>query len=200
MKVALFGGAFDPPHLGHQRVGQEMISQKVVDEVWYVPVFEHPWAERLNKWEMEGYQQRQEMVELILFPGAKLAEYKDVSFAYPTLEYFSQKFPAHEFSWVIGSEYLPSFKDWKFADRVLAEFGVYVYPRAGFPLQPLMRGMTALQGFPEMNISSTQFREKYQAGLKAAGQEAGDQAAARLVDKKVLRYIKESKLYMNKEE
>lgn len=185
MKVALFGGAFDPPHLGHQQVGREMIAQNVVDGVWYVPVFEHPWAERLNKWQMVAYEHRRAMVELILFPGAKLMEYQAVSFAYPTLEYFSAKYPAHEFSWVIGSEYLPSFADWKFADKVLSEFGVYVYPRSGFPLQPLVAGMTALTGFPEMKISSTEFRQKYQAG----------EDVTKLVDAKVLEYIRKNKLY-----
>lgn len=185
MKIALFGGAFDPPHLGHQQVGQELIAQRVVDEVWYVPVFQHPWAARLNKWQMVAYEHRRAMVKLILFPGAKLKEYLQVSFAYPTLQYFSKKYPTDDFSWVIGSEYLATFGDWKFVDRVLSEFGVYVYPRTGFPLEPLMPGMIALTGFPEMGISSTEFRHKYQRG----------EDVTTLVDAKVLAYIKQKKLY-----
>ena len=66
MKVALFGGVFDPPHLGHQRIAEEMIAHSIVDEVWYVPVYEHPWEDRLGKWQMADYEHRKKMVELIL--------------------------------------------------------------------------------------------------------------------------------------
>jgi nicotinate-nucleotide adenylyltransferase len=187
MKIALFGGAFDPPHLGHQRVVAEMIARRVVDEVWLVPVYEHPWAERLNKWQMTSYRHRKAMVKLILSPGTKLMEYQDVSFAYFTLQHFSKKYPEHGFSWVIGSEYLPSFKDWKLVNKVLNEFRVYVYPRAGYSLEPLSTGMTALAGFPKMSTSSTEFRQRYQSSEKVDD----------LVDKRVLRYIKDNNLYQN---
>lgn len=185
MKIALFGGAFDPPHLGHQRVGQEMVGRQVVDEVWYVPVFKHPWAERLGKLIMAPYHHRKKMVELILPAGTRIKEYRDVSFAYHTLVYFTQLHPSTEFSWVIGSEYLPDFADWKLADEILAEFAVYVYPRQDHPLAPVQSGMKALTGFPQVKASSTLVKDRLKQGLPVE----------QLLDERVVEYIESHSLY-----
>lgn len=184
-QVAIFGGAFDPPHLGHQLVGLEVMRRKVVDEVWYVPVFEHPWRERLNKKQMASYEQRKAMTRLILPQGARLKEYQAVSYAYQTLKFFQEKRLSFNFSWIIGSEYLASFADWHLAKQLLDEFKVYVYPREGYPMEPLLTGMQALEGFPTVKVSSSLVREKI---------EAGEEVAA-LIGQPVLKYIEDNKLY-----
>ena len=48
MKVALFGGAFDPPHIGHQRVAEEIIKREVADEVRFVPVKNHAFDKKMS--------------------------------------------------------------------------------------------------------------------------------------------------------
>lgn len=185
MKIALFGGAFDPPHLGHQLVGREVTQRGIVDEVWYVPVYQHPWAERLNKFSMAPYEDRKKMVELVLSPQTQLKEYLDVSYTYPTLKHFQAEYHEHEFSWIIGSEYLDSFADWKFVDEILAEFTVYVYPREGFPFKNLMDGMMPLEDFPEMAVASTEIRQRLAVG----------ESISELVDPVIERYIQQQELY-----
>lgn len=185
MKVALFGGAFDPPHIGHQRVAQEMIRNSIVDEVWYVPVYKHPWEDRLGKWQMAAYGHRKKMVKLILTPGTKLMEYEDVSFTYPTLVEFANKYPQHQFSWVIGADNLPTFGDWDFYQKILDEFGVYAYPREGFILEQSFKKMNLLADFPEVSASSTKIR-------KALDKK---ESISELVHPKVAEYIRENKLY-----
>ena len=185
MKVALFGGAFDPPHLGHQQIAQKMIEHSIVDEVWYIPVYTHPWADRLGKWQMAAYEHRKKMVELILTPGTKLMEYQDVSFTYPTLVEFAKNYPEHDFSWVIGADNLPTFGDWDFYQQIISEFGVHVYPRRGFILEQLFEGMNLLTDFPEVVASSTLVREALNKG----------ESISELVDLKVEQYIEENKLY-----
>lgn len=185
MKVALFGGAFDPPHRGHQRVGLEVLKRGVVDEIWYVPVYEHPWQERLAKYDLAPYQDRVAMTRLILPSGAKLKEYRDVSYAYKTLKHFQTQFPQAEFSWIIGSEYLPSFGDWHLADKILAEFTVYVYPRKKWPLQPLLPGMEALEDFPTIKASSTLVKKKLRRG----------EEVKELLSEEILTYLQKNGLY-----
>ncbi len=186
-QVAVFGGAFDPPHLGHQRVGQEVLKQDLVDQVWYVPVYEHPWRNRLDKLELAPYKDRLAMTELILPPQAQLKEYQDVSYAYDSLNFFQEKHPNYHFSWIIGSEYLANFSDWQSANALLAEYAVYVYPRANYPLAPLLPGMKALKDLPTVEISSSLVKCKLQKG----------EPIQELVGQSVWQYIKKRNLYQS---
>lgn len=183
-KIALFGGAFDPPHIGHQTVAQALLEQGYVDEVWYVPVFRHPWAEKLGKVFLTDYLTRVEMLEMIVQPKTKVAHYRDVSFTYPTLEYFSHKYPHHNFSWVMGSEYLPKFDLFLKDHPKLIEYPIYVYPRFGYPVQPLYQNMIALTKVEEINISSSMVREKVKNKEKISKIVVSQ--VAQLIDKKKL--------------
>lgn len=185
MKVALFGGAFDPPHIGHRRIAQKMIDHAIVDEVWYVPVYKHPWADRLEKWQMAAYEHRHKMVELILTSQTSLHEYLDISFTYPTLVKFADEYPEIEFSWIIGADNLATFVDWENFQKIISEFGVHVYPRRGFVLEQLFEGMNLLTDFPEVVASSTKVRQALSKG----------ESIAELVDPKVAQYIQDNHLY-----
>ena len=97
MNIAIFGGAFDPPHLGHKFVADSLIEKKIVDEVWFVPVFKHPWANRYNKKQLAPYDSRVAMIGMFISDHQKIAHFKDVSFTYDTLIYFQKKFPQYLF-------------------------------------------------------------------------------------------------------
>ena len=47
MKIAILGGAFNPPHLGHQLIAQQILNHTNTDEVWLIPCFKHTF--RKNK-------------------------------------------------------------------------------------------------------------------------------------------------------
>src|SRR5437762_1596230 len=47
MEIALFGGSFDPPTMGHLLAVAHVLATEPVDELWLVPVFEHPFRKRL---------------------------------------------------------------------------------------------------------------------------------------------------------
>ncbi len=185
-KIALFGGAFDPPHLGHQAVTAALLEKQLVDEVWYVPVFQHPWADKLGKHHISDYQQRVEMLELITQKGSRVAHFKDVSFTYPTLLYFSQKYPEYKFWWVMGSEYLSKFNLFLEGHPKLVDFPFFIYPRAGFPMKPLYENMIPVEGVQEVTIASTQIREAVKQGNSIYG----------LVDPQVKAYLDSHQLYL----
>lgn len=163
MKIALFGGAFDPPHLGHRVVADSLIKNKIVDEVWFVPVYKHPWADRYNKHKFVSYEDRVVMLDLTVgdIKGAKIAHYKDISFTFNILEYFSKKHPDHDFSWVMGSEYLGRFDDFLKGHPQLIDYPFYIYPRAGFEFNEDLKkqNMTFLYDMPEIEASSTEVKK-----------------------------------------
>lgn len=51
-KIALYGGAFDPPHIGHIAFCKELCSQEEFHEVWVLPSFKHPFDKALSPFEI----------------------------------------------------------------------------------------------------------------------------------------------------
>src|SRR6266511_3514070 len=41
MRVGIFGGSFNPPHVGHQMLGLYVLETAAIDELWFVPAFRH---------------------------------------------------------------------------------------------------------------------------------------------------------------
>lgn len=226
MKIALFGGAFDPPHLGHKIVANSLIKNKIVDEVWFVPVFKHPWADRYGKHNLTDYNDRVAMLDLNIHADLnsnskkehlcksesagkdiflkehylskkqlsekqKIAHYKDISFTFNTLEYFSKSYSEHKFSWVMGSEYLNRFDDFLKGHPQLIDYPFYIYPRAGFVFNEKLKkqNMTFLYDMPEIKASSSEIKK-----LVRDNENISD-----LVVEKVEEFILENKLYLLKQ-
>ena len=184
MRICLFGGAFDPPHVGHQQVARELISRSVCDEVWFVPVKQHPFGKKV---EVNGH--RVEMLKLVLEQSWKIdlfeVERDITSYSYQTLKMMKTLNPQHNFSWVIGSDNLEKFHMWNDYEKILRDFTVYVYPRVGFPFLPYYQGMILLRDFPLVRVSSTEIRTKIKRG----------EDIKELVDVKIAKYIREHQLY-----
>lgn len=163
MKVVLFGGAFDPPHLGHQQIAAGLVKSGIADEVWFVPVKIHSFAKNMSQ-----VEHRLAMLKLILIPGVKIETYEleqsDVNYTFNTLDALAAKYPEHDFSWVIGSDNLEKFHLWgdktgRNYRQLLDAYNFYVYPRQGHPFKPLYPGMLPLPDLPKVTVSSTQVRD-----------------------------------------
>jgi nicotinate (nicotinamide) nucleotide adenylyltransferase len=194
MKIGLFGAAFDPPHLGHQTVVDAVLSHQLFDEVWLVPVKQHPFAKELS-----DEDDRLAMLELILINGLKkwvdqnkvrIETYEldtpGVSASYRTLSYFKALRPTDTFAWIIGADNIAGFNRWHEYQKLLSEFEVYVYPRPGFSMDQLLPGMVPLHEVPEVDVSSTKIRQAVKT----------NQAINDLVEANVGNYISEHKLYL----
>ena len=46
MKIAIFGGSFDPPHIGHEHITKQVLKQLDVDKVIVVPNFQNPFKDK----------------------------------------------------------------------------------------------------------------------------------------------------------
>lgn len=191
MKIILFGGAFDPPHLGHQFIVKNILDLKLADEVWYVPAKTHPFAKKLTVDE-----HRLAMLEFLVADDqrTKIETYeldKDgVSYSHETLDALAQKYPEHEFAWLIGSDNLAKFHLWgdsrgRDFKAMLAKYHFYVYPRKGHPFSPLYDNMVPLENMKEIEVSSTLVREMIKH----------HQDISKLVKDEVVQYIKKNNLY-----
>lgn len=166
-RIGVFGGSFDPPHLGHQRVITEVLERQLVDEMWLLPVQNHPFDKSLSP-----AQHRVAMLELMLQdladPRVKIETYElhqqTKNFTFQTLNVFKQQYPDCNFIWIMGSDQLGGFSSWYEAEALVAGFEVVVYPRIGGDLTQIWPGMTALRDLPMMTVSSTQVRQALAQG------------------------------------
>lgn len=188
MKIAVFGAAFDPPHLGHQQIVTDLIEKKQADQVWLLPVRYHEFGKNLS-----SDEHRLKMLDLLLesigLDQVRVEEYEmnlnRPSPTYESLEYFSKKHPEHQFSFVIGADNLARFHQWDHYQELLKKYPVWVYPRPNYPLAPLLSGMRVLSDVEPVAISSTLIKKKI------AEAEVIDQ----LVPSMVSQYIQQEKLY-----
>lgn len=185
MRVALFGGSFDPPHLGHQQVVQAVIDQHLFDQVWYVPVGNHDFGKQLAL-----AADRVAMLELIAQPHTRIETYElehpGTSYTHQTITALQETYPEHEFSWIIGSDQLASLYKWGCAletacfPDLLEQTLFYVYPRTGYAMELPYSQLKPLTQVDQTGISSTEIRARTKAGQSIAG----------LVDPQVAQYIK----------
>ena len=180
MKVALFGGAFDPPHVGHVVAATFVRSALGFDEVWWVPSFAHPFGKA-----MTPFPHRVAMCRLAaadLGPWAKVSEVESTlsgkSFTVDVLEALIVAHPDVQFAWTIGSDVVPDLPKWKQWDRIKALATLVVLNRAGHP-DPSAVGPALVP------VSSTEVRERLASKRSCEG----------WVPKAALGYVKAHGLY-----
>jgi nicotinate-nucleotide adenylyltransferase len=200
MKTLVFGGTFNPPHLGHQMMIEQVLSKTLadgssLDQLWILPVGQHSFAKKFvsNKHRLAMLEL---MVDSIIEKNPTLKnkiflekyelEHDEESQTFSTLKALSKKHPEEHFSFLIGSDNLEKFHLWNDYQLMLKEYPFYVYPRIAFEFLPFYEGMIALKDFPKMEVSSTKVRMAFKNKTSLDG----------LLDAKVIKYIKENKLFV----
>jgi nicotinate-nucleotide adenylyltransferase len=183
VRVALLGGSFNPPHVGHLLAAQYVHATQGVDEVWLMPAYQHPFGKALAP-----FEHRVRMCEVMGQETSgwlktsrveqEVAERGGAGYTVETLTYLREQYPQVEFSLIIGSDILNERSKWKAWDRIEQMVRVLVLHRAGYPAEGTI-------GPPLAEVSSTQIREMLSRGV----------APAELVPGKVLEYAHQAGLY-----
>lgn len=166
--VALFGGSFNPPHIGHVLAVAYLLSATEVDGVWVVPVFNHAFGK-----DLAGYDQRRAMCELAFgwLPGVRILDIErelgGESRTLFTVEALRERHPAVQLRLAIGSDVLDDLPQWHRFDRIAELAPPIVLGRAGHPHPD-----APVAVLPE--VSSTEVREAARAGEPLAGKVSRD--------------------------
>src|SRR5688572_30026348 len=135
MNVALLGGSFNPPHIGHLLAAVYVHASAEVDEVWLMPAFRHPFGKPLVE-----FDHRVRMCErLALHAGAWLRvteverEVDAGGRTVDTLEHLIRKRPNDAFTLVLGSDLIRDLPQWKDVERLRELAPFLVLHRAGEP-------------------------------------------------------------------
>jgi len=180
MRVGLFGGSFNPPHVGHQLAALYVLETAGVDELWFVPTFLHPFDKPLAP-----FADRFAMCQRAAAPlGARVrvsdleARLGGSSRTLRTVKAMRQAHPENAFSLIIGSDLVAETSTWHGGDEIRQLVPFIVVGRAGH-----LEGHPTAVAIPA--ISSTEVRAALRAGRDVS----------HLVPRTVLEYIAAAGLY-----
>ena len=169
MKLGIYGGSFDPVHLGHLLVAQAAMENLQLDRLFFIPAAQSPFKPDAKP---APDSVRLQLLRLAL-AGKTNCEIDDqeirrggVSYTIDTLRDYAKKFPGAKLFYLIGADNAAKLNDWRepAALASLAEFVAVLRPGGANPIfPPPFRGRT-LQGFP-FAVSSSQIRARVRAAL-----------------------------------
>lgn len=184
MKVAILGGAFNPPHIGHCMIAQQVLDFVGVDEVWFLPIYHHSFEKP-----MAPVEDRLAMTNLLEVPKTRVSTIEiDNKLSGHTIEVLPYLPKDHSYSFIIGSDQLPSFHLWGRWEELLTRMPFLVFPRYGYPNEPLYPNMQVVthELMVGSNISSSKIRGRVKANL----------SINQFVPEAIVSYIREHSLYL----
>lgn len=168
-RIGLFGGSFDPVHVGHLLVAQAAGEELELDRLFFIPTSQSPFKPANTP---SPAALRLQLLRLAL-AGQTHYEIDDqeirrggVSYSIETVRTYADRFPEARCFYLLGADHLAQLPRWREADALACLVEFVVVPRPGETvavLPPPFRVHT-LSGFP-VAISSSQVRARISAGL-----------------------------------
>ncbi len=156
--IGLFGGSFNPIHLGHISLAQAMLEQCGLDEVWLMVSPQNPLKQQED---LLDDNLRLEMAQKALadVEGVMACDYEfhlpKPSYTWNTLQHLSKDNPDATFLLLIGGDNWAHFERWRHWKDILRCYDVVVYPRDEYP---------GTIDVPLLDVSSTEIRRRVKAG------------------------------------
>lgn len=194
MKIGIFGGSFDPIHIGHAIIAQHIISSGAVDRLWFMVSPVNPL--KAGRQQHVADTDRLRMVEMVSRPmdGVETSAFEFTmprpSYTIDTLNALQAKFPDDEFYLVTGGDNWQIFNKWRNSEEILAKYHLLIYPRLGYEviIPDNLKDRVTLVEAPIIEMSSTEVRERLANGL----------SVRYYVPDEVLGYIERHHLYTNR--
>ncbi len=200
MRIGIFGGTFDPPHSGHKKYAEEFMEKLSLDKLIVIPTATPPHKshdktasseDRLNMARLTfGGDVRVEVSDIEIKRGGK-------SYTYQTVTDLASVYPNDELVFLLGSDMLFTFHQWKNPQVILRYVKICAVTRSGDIETQQLRDYIE-KYFPDkkenfiicdfcpIELNSTSIRDAVEAGESVDG----------LITPQVLEYIKEKELYL----
>ncbi len=173
-RIGIFGGSFNPIHVGHIGLARQLLSLASLDEVWFL-------VSPLNPFKKAATDLLDDEKRLLIAREAlegeqklKVSDYEfhlpKPSYTWNTLRHLQADYPTCHFVLVIGADNWLAFDHWAYPDYILANFEIAVYARPNCVIDPAALPhnvrffKTRLYG-----VSSTTIRENIKNGLPISG-------------------------------
>ena len=189
--IGLFGGTFDPVHIGHLSLAESFLNNEVLDELWIIP---SPNPPHKTEKQITAYEHRYRMLELA-FADQERVNISDVEQRLPqptytvqTIQYLKQKYPQVQWYLCIGEDSLADFESWYKPDKIAEQCKLLVAERPGTKDQIDNRFVKVARYIEHkpVDVSSSDLRKKLAANGKPSDM---------LIPQPVMEYIEENNLY-----
>ena len=133
-RIGLFGGTFDPVHLGHVRIAESFLSSGLIDELW---VLLTPYPPHKLNGNQVSYSLRLKMLEAAFSSMHKLQistienDLSKPSYTVNTIRFFKSQYKNQEYFFCMGEDSLIQFHTWKYYNEILSEAKLLVACRPG---------------------------------------------------------------------
>lgn len=188
-RAGVFGGSFNPVHVGHLILANHLMTEQNLDYMLLVLSPQNPL--KCHPEELVDDRIRMEMLRLAVSDAPRLVA-SDIELTMPrpsytihTLDRLRSLHPDTDFTVVVGADNWEIFDKWKDHDRILDEYGVIVYPRPGHELVKKPLPNVTYSESPLLEISSTEVRNMIKRG----------ESPKFLVTEPVYSFIREHHLY-----
>ena len=175
MRIGVFGGTFDPPHIGHLLVASDAREALKLDRLIFVPTGVQPF--KVEAPPVASGQDRLEMVRLAVADDANYVvddaeiNRKGLSFTVDTLELLAGRNAGSQLFFLLGQDSLAGFAQWRNPARILELATLALVTRSGSPEAGAWRNAEGLVmvSTRRIDVSSTEIRERLRAGKSIKG-------------------------------
>lgn len=172
--VAVYGGSFNPLHIGHLAIIRYMIEEAGFDMVYLIVSPKNPLKDGISS--ASGPERYHAAVEAVrrypeLYGKVKVDDIElnmpEPHYSIRTLDALRKREPSSRFTIIMGADNLADIRRWRDYSRILKEFGTAVYPRRGFDLTEIKQDLLEedpaykikVMDASMVDISSTYIRE-----------------------------------------
>lgn len=187
MKIGILGGTFNPIHIGHLILAEEVREKLKLDRIIFVPAYLPPHKDNSD---IASADARLMMVKLAI-KGNKYLSVSDIeikrngrSYTIDTLKEFKKIYSKDELYFVIGSDLLKYLDDWKDLDEIIKMVRFIVATRPGYPLEKIPSHISTIP-IRAVDISGFEIRKAIKE----------NKSFRYLVSEPVLKYIYKKRLY-----
>jgi nicotinate-nucleotide adenylyltransferase len=175
VRIGVFGGTFDPPHIGHLLVANDAREALELDRLIFVPTGAQPF--KVDTPPVASGQDRLEMVRLAVADDANYVvddaeiNRKGLSFTVDTLEHLSERNPAARLFLLMGEDVLAGFEKWRSPARIRELATLVVVSRGGLagPVVDPAKSAVLRVSTRRVDVSSTEIRERRRTGKSIKG-------------------------------
>lgn len=185
MRIAIYGGTFDPIHIGHLSLAKSLVEQQIVDEVWVMISPQNPHKQN----NAADYNDRLAMARIAAknIPHIIISDFERLlprpSYTITTLTELSYKYPEHQFSLVIGADNWQNFHKWYRVNDIIKHYPILIYRRPNYEKKLITipkDSSIKIVDTPLFDVSSTEIR---------------NQKKLDMINPDVMEYIRAHKLY-----
>lgn len=171
--IGIYGGSFNPIHIGHLTLARQLLEKNLLDEVWLMV---SPLNPLKSDCRLLSDETRLRLARKAVKgePNMKVCDLEfhlpRPSYTWNTLQVLRERHPQVDWVLLIGSDNWCVFPKWYHHDDIMRVSRVLIYPREGTEISPesLPEGVS-LAPTPLINISSTRIRQRIHAGLPITG-------------------------------